>query len=59
MSFHQYNSTQYLHYQSYLDIFHLLETLGFQFLLKAETCEILVVAEPIPREKIAVLGTNV
>ena len=30
----------------------------FHFLLKAETCEILVAAHPFPREKITMLGTN-
>ena len=39
--------------------FQLMETLGFQFLLKAETREILVIAHPFSRKKIAMLGTNV
>ena len=59
MSFHQYDSTQCLYGQPYRDIFHLMETMEFQFLLKAETRENLVVAHPFPCEKIAMLGTNV
>ena len=57
--FHQYDSTQYLYGQPYSDIFRLMGTLEFQFLLKAETRKILIVAHPFPREKFAMLGTNV
>ena len=59
MLFHQYDFTQYLYAQPYQDIFHLMENLGFQFLLKVEKRKILVVAHPFPHEKIAMLGTNI
>ena len=57
--FPQYDSTQYLYSQPYRNIFPLMETLGFQFLLKAETHKILVVFYPSFRDKIAMLETNV